>query len=69
MTIQSIISTDATIYNADGFETRKGITVIKHTDEDGEFLIIGNSLHSVSDLIEEQEGRFTLCCTGGTLVL
>ena len=67
--IQYIISTDATIYDADGFETRKGVTVMKRTDEDGEFLIIGSTLHSMSDFLEEEEGRFTLLCTGGTLVL
>lgn len=66
---QKTISTDATVYNADGFEIRTGVTVIKHTDEEGEYLIIGRSLHAMSDIIEDGDGRFTLCCIGGTLVL
>lgn len=68
-TTQKTISTDATVYNADGFATATGVTVIKHTDDEGEYLIIGRTLHAMSDLIEDEDGRFTLLCTGGTLVL
>ena len=80
---QNILSTDAILFNRDGFATSRGVTVAIHTDSDGDqFVRINSTLHALSDVMDERglddetlseitddTERLFLCATAQTVVL
>jgi hypothetical protein len=80
---QNILSTNATLFNRDGFTASHGLTVAIHTDSDGDrFVRINSTLHSLSDIMDERglddetlseitddTERLFLCASGQTVCL
>jgi hypothetical protein len=65
---EEVISRSARLLDIDGFEVATGLVVTRWSDEDGEYILINRTLHSMSDVLEEDD-RLTLLASGATVLL
>jgi hypothetical protein len=78
---QKILSKDATIYDAEGFEMARNLTVAIITDSEGDYVVrINDTLHSLCDIMDERglddetladitdETKRLFCCSAGQTI-